>query len=81
MSAGPKDKIFAEPATRASDFAFDGRTAAVFDDMLARSVPFYEEFQRMTGELAGDFAMPAGLASSRLMVRCQPGFQFACSAA
>jgi tRNA (cmo5U34)-methyltransferase len=58
MSAGPKDRIFAEPAKRASDFVFDGRTAAVFDDMLVRSVPFYTELQRMSGELAADFAVP-----------------------
>ncbi len=57
MSAGPKDRIFAEPAERPSDFVFDGRTADVFDDMLVRSVPFYAEMQRMTGELAADFAV------------------------
>ena len=32
-------------------------TAAVFDDMLDRSVPFYGEIQRMIGELASDFAV------------------------
>jgi tRNA (cmo5U34)-methyltransferase len=55
---GVADSIFAEPVPRASDFAFDGRTAGVFDDMLNRSVPFYAEIQRMTGELAADFAVP-----------------------
>jgi len=54
----PKDRIFAEPVRRASDFAFDGRTAGVFDDMLNRSVPFYDEIQRMTCEIAADFAAP-----------------------
>jgi len=39
------------------DFSFDSRTAGVFDDMVQRSVPFYEEIQRMTSELAGDFAI------------------------
>jgi tRNA (cmo5U34)-methyltransferase len=52
------DRMFAEPVERTSDFAFDGRTAGVFDDMLERSVPFYAEIQRMTGELAADFAVP-----------------------
>ena len=55
---GGPDRIFAEPIERASDFVFDGRTADVFDDMLIRSVPFYAEIQRMTGELAADFAVP-----------------------
>ena len=32
------------------------KTAVVFDDMLGRSVPFYDEIQRMTAELAADFA-------------------------
>ena len=39
------------------DFTFDSKTAGVFDDMVQRSVPFYEEIQRMTCELAGDFAV------------------------
>lgn len=38
------------------DFRFDSRTASVFDDMIHRSVPLYEEMQRMTGEIAADFA-------------------------
>lgn len=54
----PGDRIFAEPVERTRDFAFDQRTAAVFDDMVGRSVPFYDEIQRMTGELATDFAVP-----------------------
>lgn len=52
------DRIFAEPVAQTRDFVFDGRTAGVFDDMLGRSVPFYDEIQRMTGELAADFAVP-----------------------
>ena len=57
-SGAPADHIFAEPVERARDFAFDRRTAKVFDDMLGRSVPFYDEIQRMTGEIAADFAAP-----------------------
>jgi tRNA (cmo5U34)-methyltransferase len=52
------DHVFAEPVERARDFKFDGRTAAVFDDMVGRSVPFYDEIQRMTAEIAADFASP-----------------------
>lgn len=53
---GTRDQIFAEPAKRISDFDFGAKTAAVFDDMLGRSVPFYTEMQRMIGELASDYA-------------------------
>jgi tRNA (cmo5U34)-methyltransferase len=40
-----------------SDFTFGTETAAVFDDMLHRSVPFYDEMQRMIAELVSDFAV------------------------
>ena len=53
----PKDQLFAQQAP-AQDFKFGRKTAEVFDDMLERSVPFYREVQRMTGELAADFAVP-----------------------
>jgi len=51
------DKLFAEPRTQIHDFNFGTETAAVFDDMLDRSVPFYGEMQRMIGELSADFAV------------------------
>jgi tRNA (cmo5U34)-methyltransferase len=51
------DKLFAEARVRNGDFTFGEETAAVFDDMLDRSVPFYPEIQRMIGELASDFAV------------------------
>ncbi|MBI4313786.1 MAG: carboxy-S-adenosyl-L-methionine synthase CmoA [Candidatus Omnitrophica bacterium] len=51
-----KDKIFSAKQRRVEDFNFGKRTAAVFDDMLDRSVPFYAEIQRMIGEIACDFA-------------------------
>lgn len=41
-----------------SDFDFGESTAAVFDDMLDRSIPEYRELQRMIGELAATFAEP-----------------------
>lgn len=40
------DKVFAKPIKK--HFEFDEEVAAVFDDMLSRSVPFYEEAQRIT---------------------------------
>jgi tRNA (cmo5U34)-methyltransferase len=51
-----QDCLFENPAD--GDFRFDSKTAAVFDDMIMRSVPMYEEIQRMTGEIAADFARP-----------------------
>ena len=40
------DKVFAKPIKK--QFEFDEEVAAVFDDMLNRSVPFYEQSQEMT---------------------------------
>ena len=84
--AAPADRIFAEPTKRIADFVFDGRTASVFDDMLSRSVPFYAEMQRMTGELAADFAVPGtnlydlgcstGTTLSALSFLVDPGVHF-----
>ena len=51
------DKLFAEARVRNEAFTFGKDTAAVFDDMLDRSVPFYAEIQRMLGELSADFAV------------------------
>lgn len=57
-TAAATDRIFSQPRQRVDDFVFDGQTAGVFDDMLGRSVPFYAEIQRMSVELAADFATP-----------------------
>jgi tRNA (cmo5U34)-methyltransferase len=56
-SDSDRDTLFASDGPVA-DFKFDEKTVAVFDDMVARSVPFYHEIQRMLGELAADFAIP-----------------------
>ena len=40
-----KDKIFETPIEK--KFEFDDAVASVFDDMLARSVPFYSEVQHL----------------------------------
>lgn len=52
---GDRDQLFHEARGRIDDFDFGEKTAAVFDDMLDRSVPFYQEIQRMVAELAVDF--------------------------
>jgi len=40
------DKVFTKPIKK--QFEFDEEVAAVFDDMLARSVPFYKQSQEIT---------------------------------
>lgn len=49
-----KDEVFKESVSRSSDFKFTSKVAGVFDDMVNRSVPFYEEMQRMISELAAN---------------------------
>lgn len=53
-----EDKIFTEEIKKASDFKFGKKVAKVFDDMVNRSVPFYQEIQRMVSEIAADHAIP-----------------------
>lgn len=45
-----KDKVFNRPITK--QFEFDADVAAVFDDMLRRSVPFYNEALKLTTRFA-----------------------------
>ena len=52
------DQVFADAEAAINDFKFDQKVVKVFDDMVSRSVPYYVEMQRMTGELAADFAKP-----------------------
>jgi tRNA (cmo5U34)-methyltransferase len=57
-AARDRDQIFSTPKDAITDFAFGRDVAAVFDDMLDRSVPFYAEMQRMIMEIGADFAVP-----------------------
>lgn len=52
-----EDRLFRDK--RSGSFSFGAETAAVFDNMLDRSVPFYGEIQRMICEIALDFAADA----------------------
>jgi len=54
----PRDHIFASSNTRGSDFQFDDAVAAVFDDMLVRSIPFYREQQAIIRDIAQKFYVP-----------------------
>jgi len=51
-----RDEVFKEHS-KPSDFKFSTKVAGVFDDMVNRSVPYYEEIQRMISELAADHAI------------------------
>jgi len=53
-----KDTIFRHPGG-VEAFRFDARVARIFDDMIARSVPYYDEIQRMQAELVLDL-LPDG---------------------
>ncbi|SKB92870.1 carboxy-S-adenosyl-L-methionine synthase CmoA [Dyadobacter psychrophilus] len=49
-----QDNVFKDEITKVSDFKFGTTVVKVFDDMVSRSVPFYNEMQRMLGEIAAD---------------------------
>lgn len=73
-----RDSVFAEARDRIEDFRFDRTVAKVFDDMVSRSVPFYDEIQRMSCELAAAFAQPGtavydiGCATATTLARLDP---------
>ena len=48
-----KDKVFDKPITK--QFEFDEEVASVFDDMLSRSVPFYNEMLELTTSFANQY--------------------------
>ena len=52
------DQVFKEEIKKPSDFKFGATVANAFDDMVERSVPFYNEIQRMIIELAAEHALP-----------------------
>lgn len=54
-----RDETF-QKAKPVQDFVFNEEVAAVFDDMLERSVPYYREVQRMVVELAVHFLEDSG---------------------
>jgi tRNA (cmo5U34)-methyltransferase len=52
------DRVFLGSPARASDFEFNRDVAEVFDDMLARSVPYYHEQQALIEQVARKFYVP-----------------------
>jgi tRNA (cmo5U34)-methyltransferase len=51
-----EDKLFSQPLERVGQFRFDEQVAAVFTDMIARSVPGYDLTLKMIGVIAAHFA-------------------------
>lgn len=58
MNKQIKDKIFADIIQKPADFVFDERVAAVFPDMLQRSIPGYPAIINMIETLTSRFAQP-----------------------
>lgn len=54
MKIGKMDEFFAEDI-KPQDFTFDERVASVFDDMVSRSVPMYDETRSTALGLANHF--------------------------
>ena len=71
-----RDGIFKEDKTT-RDWIFDKRVAAVFDDMVRRSVPFYHETQQMGIDIAKRFVQPdtelidLGCSTATLLINAQ----------
>jgi len=53
-----RDEVFLNNERRAGDFEFNADVAEAFDDMLERSVPFYQEQQGMIASLCGSLWRP-----------------------
>ena len=56
-----RDTIYSRLRDNVEDFAFDEQVAEVFDDMIDRSVPLYQEVQRATAGLAAALVQPGGV--------------------
>ena len=51
----PRDNLFSTPQKPVTPFEFNDRVAAVFDDMIRRSVPAYDEILRRQVQLIARF--------------------------
>ena len=50
-----RDTLFNKILPDDQNFQFDDKVALVFDDMLSRSIPYYQEIQRITVEIAKNY--------------------------
>ena len=53
-----KDKIYKKKIETVQKFEFNKEVSKVFQDMIQRSVPFYQEISRMSAELCNQFYIP-----------------------
>lgn len=53
-----KDDMFDDPDMEVTDFTFNQEVARVFDDMVSRSVPFYNDLQEAFVSLSLSFVKP-----------------------
>ena len=60
IPTSPADRLFATAERHLVDFAFDEAVAAVFPDMIRRSVPGYETVVPLTGLIAAKHLRPNG---------------------
>jgi tRNA (cmo5U34)-methyltransferase len=74
------DTLFTKPISK--QFEFDDDVAAVFDDMLSRSVPFYKESQQLTTRFClnalseGGRAIDLGCSTASLLLQVERGLAF-----
>lgn len=77
------DKVFTQPIKK--QFEFDSEVAAVFDDMLERSVPFYKESQKITEFFAlkqlenGGLLYDLGCSTASLLLNIHRSLQHDCT--
>ena len=50
-----RDELFQKPLKALTEFEFNDEVAAVFDDMIHRSIPFYDEVQKMVADFVDYF--------------------------
>lgn len=48
-----KDEVFRKKIAKVTDFKFNNDVASVFDDMVSRSIPFYDEIHRIINDILG----------------------------
>lgn len=71
------DTLFTKPISK--QFEFDADVAAVFDDMLSRSVPFYKESQQLTARFClnaltqGGRVIDLGCSTASLLLQIERG--------
>ena len=53
-----RDRVFLTSEKAGGEFAFDAEVAEIFDDMLVRSVPFYQEQQKLIAAIGKSFWVP-----------------------